>query len=59
MIHRMDISEIYDLKNDPNEFENLWNNPAYKKLQAEYVLKCFNHAIECNQDCVLGNTGMF
>ncbi len=57
--HNEDISEIYDLKNDPDEFDNLWNNPEYRDLQAKLVIKCFNQAIENNRDQSLGNTGTF
>lgn len=27
------ISELYDLKTDPGELVNLWNNPDYKLIQ--------------------------
>ena len=27
------ISELYDLKNDPNELVNLWNDPEFKEIQ--------------------------
>lgn len=28
-------SELYDMKNDPNELVNLWNDPAFKERQQE------------------------
>lgn len=31
--------EIFDLENDPKELNNLWDNPDYKDLKAELLLK--------------------
>lgn len=52
--HNSDISELYDLENDPCEYENLWNKDGYEKLQNELVKKCFDHAVLCNTDRVMG-----
>lgn len=57
--HNGPISELYDLEKDPHEYVNLWDDPDSMELRYQMVLKCFNNAIECNRDCVLGNTGMF
>lgn len=57
--HNSEVSELYDLETDPNEYDNLWNKPEYKELQADLVLKCFKRAIEGNLDYVLGNSGTF
>ena len=54
--HGEQICELYDLEKDPNEFENLWNNPRYATLQNEMVRKCFDHAILSNVDTVLGRS---
>ncbi len=40
--HGQEIGEIYDLKNDPGEFENLWDNPAYKDLKLLLLKKHFD-----------------
>ena len=37
-----DIGEIYDLENDPNEFDNLWNDPASLPLKSDLLKKAFN-----------------
>ena len=57
--HNEAISELYDLKEDPCEYHNLWNKSEFTALQEELVIKCFNKAICCNLDYVLGNTGTF
>lgn len=31
--------EMFDLKNDPEEYENLWNNPEYKDLKSQLLLE--------------------
>ncbi len=31
--------ELFDLENDPKELNNLWNNPEYKELKLELLLK--------------------
>lgn len=52
--HNSEISELYNLENDPCEFENLWNKPGYEQLQSRLVKECFDHTIMCNIDRVLG-----
>ncbi|MCS2957251.1 DUF4976 domain-containing protein [Bacteroides salyersiae] len=31
--------ELFDLKNDPNELINLWNDEKYKDIKTELLLK--------------------
>ncbi|OZU88268.1 sulfatase [Virgibacillus indicus] len=31
--------ELFDLKDDPNEINNLWENPSFKELKSELLLK--------------------
>ncbi|MFI3212765.1 MAG: sulfatase-like hydrolase/transferase [Eubacteriales bacterium] len=31
--------ELYDLKNDPNEIKNQWNNPEYADIRQELMMK--------------------
>lgn len=32
--------ELYDLRNDPHETVNLWNNPDAQEIRARYLQKC-------------------
>lgn len=38
--------ELYDLKNDPKEYDNLWDNKDYSELKTEFILKCFDRSID-------------
>ncbi|MGQ9632451.1 MAG: sulfatase family protein [bacterium] len=40
--HGHSIGEIYDLEDDPGEFENLWNDPECKDLKVELLMKHFD-----------------
>jgi len=37
--------ELYDLENDPDEFDNLWDSKEHADLRAELILKCFDLAV--------------
>ena len=37
--HNHDLGELFDLKEDPGEFDNLWNDPATRDLKADLVLR--------------------
>ena len=41
--------EFYDLKNDPQELHNRYNDPAYKKVIAELKEKLRRQRIELNE----------
>ena len=49
----MDVKE-HDPETASSEFGYLWGNPDYKDLIFEYDQKHFNHAIQINEDTVLG-----
>lgn len=36
------MGEIYDLKSDPGEFDNLWDRPEFKELKIELLHKAFD-----------------
>jgi arylsulfatase A-like enzyme len=52
--HGESYGELYDMKKDPNQFNNLWDNPEYRDVKYEMIKRDFDHAILCNQDKVLG-----
>ncbi|MEZ5593410.1 MAG: hypothetical protein R3F53_22945 [Gammaproteobacteria bacterium] len=35
--HGLDLGEIYDLQNDPGEFDNLWDIPAAHELKCQLL----------------------
>lgn len=43
--HGLDVGELYDLESDPDEFNNLWNDPAHQQLKNELVKKCFDATV--------------
>ena len=36
--HGHDIGELYDLESDPDEFNNLWDDPQQKDLKSQLLL---------------------
>ncbi|WP_269522572.1 sulfatase family protein [Coraliomargarita parva] len=40
--HSCWVGELYDLENDPNEFEDLWSDPSVASVKAELTQKSFN-----------------
>jgi arylsulfatase A-like enzyme len=43
--HGNDVGELYDMENDPDEFENLWDSSDHAGTKAELVLKSFNRTV--------------
>ncbi|RIK38636.1 MAG: sulfatase [Chloroflexi bacterium] len=40
--HGHGLGELYDLVNDPGEFENLWDDPAHQHLKLELMQRSFD-----------------
>ncbi len=43
--HGNDVGELYDMENDPDEFENLWDSADHAETKAGLVLKSFNRTV--------------
>jgi len=46
LYHDQKLGELYDLQNDPWEFDDLWDHPDYQDVRNELVLESFHsHAV--------------
>lgn len=43
--HGHEKGELFDLKNDPHEFENLWDDPDYEDIRFELMKKNFDETV--------------
>ena len=43
--HGQVLGELFDLSNDPNEFENLWDQPQYEDRRLAMLKRCFDATI--------------
>ncbi|MHC4997282.1 MAG: sulfatase family protein, partial [Planctomycetota bacterium] len=43
--HGTDQGELYDLQSDPDEFDNLWNDPASQSLKLDLMKRCFDASV--------------
>ena len=43
--HGADQGELYDLENDPDEFDNLWNDSAHAKLKTKMLKETFDASV--------------
>ncbi len=40
--HEYDLGELYDLEEDPGEFDNRWNDPDYSPIKMDLMKKSFD-----------------
>ena len=45
-----DVGELYDMKNDPNEHNNLWDSPEHQEIKARLILESFNAHVNLTTD---------
>ncbi len=43
--HGMTIGELYDMEEDPGEFENLWESPAHAEIKNRLIRACFDQCM--------------
>jgi hypothetical protein len=43
--HGHNLGELYDLKNDPGEFDNLWTEPAVSEVKMDLLLRSFDKSM--------------
>ncbi|MCB9151239.1 MAG: sulfatase-like hydrolase/transferase [Caldilineaceae bacterium] len=41
-VHSLNTGELYDLRADPTETRNLWNDPTYQEVKTEMLLRLCN-----------------
>ena len=40
--HDQNLGELYDLLEDPWEFNDLWNDPSYSEIKNRMIFESFN-----------------
>ena len=48
--HQHNLGELYNLQDDPREFDNLWDDPDHAAIKAELVLERFNQHVSLTTD---------
>ena len=43
--HDLGLGELYDMENDPFEFESLWDDPEYGAIKTELLVKSFDASV--------------
>jgi arylsulfatase A-like enzyme len=43
--HDHDLGELYDMENDPHEFDSLWDSPAHQEIKLRLMQKSFDAAV--------------
>jgi arylsulfatase len=43
--HGQETGELYDLEQDPEEFENLWDSPEHQSLKLDLIKRCFDASV--------------
>ena len=49
--HGTDQGELYDLKNDPDEFDNLWDDSSHATMKLRLMKACFDASVFTMDPC--------
>jgi len=49
--HGTDQGELYDLKNDPDEFDNLWDDSSHTTMKLRLMKACFDASVFTMDPC--------
>ena len=55
MYHGIGLGELYDLDQDPGEFDNLWDDQDHSELKQQMIIKSFDasmQAIDLGPECI-------
>ena len=55
MYHGIGLGELYDLDQDPGEFDNLWDDKDHSELKQQMIIKSFDasmQAIDLGPECI-------
>jgi arylsulfatase A-like enzyme len=55
--HGEGLGELYDLREDPREFDDLWDSPAHAGLRAQLIARHFD-AMMATSDAGIARVGM-
>lgn len=50
LYHDKDLGELYDLENDPWEFEDLWDHADYQVIKNRLIYESFNAHVVLTTD---------
>jgi arylsulfatase A-like enzyme len=48
--HGKELGELYDLENDPEEFNNLWDDEAHSELKNRLIFESFDQHVLLTTD---------
>jgi hypothetical protein len=55
MYHGIGLGELYDLDQDPGEFDNLWDDQDHSEIKLQMIIKSFDasmQAIDLGPECI-------
>lgn len=50
LYHKQNLGELYDLENDPWEFDDLWFSPQHERIKNQLILDSFNAHVMLTTD---------